>query len=399
MPSLGPPLRLRLFVLRSSCCWLLAWLGCRGPGAEPAPAARASASAAPAVSPPALLELSTHARPVDSAVVALEQAIQAQKLRPPARRAHEPQLAFAKGVLGRLTRDGFEVYDTSDFGLLHQEPLESPRALLALADGSLLAIGGRALLRWEREKKRATALPRPMLLPGVQLYADAQQPDLIWTFDDSRASGDARPPTLRSYRLAQAAVPVLLPEQTVELSSPSGGVFGVSRERVWLYVTPGHVERFSPGGLRLPGFATAESSLPTWLLPARRLDQSLWLNEQGQASRVLLAAGCRRLSQVTLAGPVVDADVGDQGRLLAMVVVTGPGPRFELSLLDQELAPVGRVVLPSDAPTGTEDWVKVVTENQTVVVAPGQARVAVGGPGRLAIFDGGGGQLFSKSSK
>lgn len=396
MPSLGPLTRLWLAILWFSCSSLAAWSGCKGPGAEPAPAPLVSA--APTSSPP-LLELSPHARPVDSAVVALERAVQAQKLRPPARRIHEPQLAFGKGVLGRLTQDAFEAYDTSNFSLLHREPLESPRAVLALADGSLLAIGGSTLMRWERGQKRATALPRPMLLPAAQLYADAQQRDVIWTFDDRHGSGGAGPATLRSYRLAPAAVPVLLPEQTVELASPSGGVFGVSREGVWLYLTPGHVERFSPGGLRLPGFAMAPSSLPTWLLPARRLDQSLWLDEQGQASRVLLAAGCKRLAQVTPAGSVVDADVGDQGRLLALVLVTGPGPRFELSLLDQDLAPVGRVVLPSDAPTGAEDWVKVVTENQTVVVAPGQGRVAVGGPGRLSIFDGVGRELFTIASK
>jgi hypothetical protein len=346
-----------------------------------------------------LRERTEQPRPVDSAVVALEQAVQAQKLVPPARRMHEPQLAFGKNTLGRLTRDGFAVYDSRDFSLLAEEALESPRALLALVDGSLLAIGARTMLRWERDKKRPTTLPRPMLLPGAQLYADAQQYDLIWTFDGGHGGADARPGTLRSYRLAPGPLPLLLPEQTVELSSPGGGAFGVSREGVWLYVTPGRVERFSPGGLRLPGFTGAEASVPTWVIPARRLDQSLWLDERGHASRVLLAPGCKRLASVALAGPVVDVDMGDQGRLLALVLVTGPGPRFELSLLDQDLTPLGRVLLPSDAPTGSDDWVKVVTENQTVVVAPGAARVAVGGPSRLSIFDGHGAKLFSIPSK
>ncbi|MES1185973.1 MAG: hypothetical protein ABUL60_19320 [Myxococcales bacterium] len=389
-------MRPRLAVLLLSCCPLAVLPSCKkGPGAEPAPLR----SGGPASSVKPLLERTAQPRPVDSAVVALEQAVQAQKLVPPARRMHEPQLAFGKNTLGRLTRDGFAVYDSRDFSLLAEEALESPRALLALADGSLLAIGARAMLRWERDKKRPTTLPRPMLLPGAQLYADAQQYDLIWTFDGGHGSADARPGTLRSYRLAPGPLPLLLPEQTVELSSPGGGVLGVTREGVWLYVTAGRVERFSPGGLRLPGFTGADAALPTWVVPARRLDQSLWLDERGQASRVLLAPGCKRLATVALPGAVVDVDVGDQGRLLALVLVTGPGPRFELSLLDQDLAPLGRVLLPSDAPTGSENWVKVVTENQTVVVAPGAARVAVGGPSRLSIFDGHGAQLFSIPSK
>jgi hypothetical protein len=159
------------------------------------------------------------------------------------------------------------------------------------------------------------------------------------------------------------------------------------------------VERYSPGGLRLPGFDCQDGSLPTWIVPARRLDQSVWLEEQGSASRVLLGAGCKRLSNVSLGGALVDVAVGDEGRLVALVLVTGPGPRFELSLLDQELAPLGRGTLPSDPPTGADDWVKVVTENQTVVVAPREPRVAVGGPARVSIFDARGAPLFSIPSK
>jgi hypothetical protein len=339
-------------------------------------------------------------RPINSAVLAFERTLQAQKLRPPARRVHEPQLAFGKGAFGQLTRDGFAVYDSGDFRLLTSQALESPRALVALADGSLLAIGARTMLRWERDKKRPTALPRPILLPGTQLYADAQQHDLLWTFDgESRGGTDRAPATLRSYRLKPAEAQLLLPEQTVDLSSPRAGVFGVSREGVWLYATRGHVERYSPGGLRLPGFDCPNESPPTWIVPARRLDQSLWLEEQGSASRVLLGAGCKRLSSVSLGGALVDVAGGDEGRLLALVLVTGPGPRFELSLLNQDLEPLGRGTLPSDPPTGGDDWVKVVTENQTVVVAPREPRVAVGGPLRVSIFDARGASLFSIPSK
>jgi len=336
------------------------------------------------------------ARPPSSAVVALEKAFQQEKLPVPARRFHAPQLAFGKGVLGQLTRDALAVYDTEDFRLLESVPLESPRALLALADGSLLALGARRMLRWEREKKRATQMSKPLVLPQAQLYADAQQADLFWIFD---GEGGAGPATLSSYRLTPSDSPVPLPEQTVELASPRGGVFGVTREGVWLYRTPARVERLSPGGLRLPSFAVKDAALPTWVASARRLDQSLWVDEAGVVSRVLVSPSYKLLSSVQLAGKVVDADVGDEGRLLAVVAVTGPGPRFELLLLDEGLAMRGRVVLPSDAPTGMDDWVKVVTENQNVAVAGRGARVAVGGPLRVTIFDAVGAQLFSIPSR
>jgi len=57
------------------------------------------------------------------------------------------------------------------------------------------------------------------------------------------------------------------------------------------------------------------------------------------------------------------------------------------------------VVLPGDPPTGAEDWLKVVTENQSVAVAPREPRVAVGGPARVTIFDARGKQIFSISSE
>lgn len=384
--------------------WLAAcpliWLGCassaalvgckeRRPNAA-ALAPIASSSATGVVPAPGI----GTARPVRPPPIELEKKLQQERLPLPPLSTHAPQLAFGKGVLGLLTQDALRVFDTADFQLLANLPLESPRAVLALADGSLLAMGARAMFRWEREQKRQAPLPRPVLLPGVELYADAQQADLLWTFDAGRPGG-AGPATLQSFRLSPASVALLLPEQTIELTSPPAGVFGVSREGVWLYVTPSHAERFSPGGLRLSSLQLSVPVLPAWILPTRRLEQSLWVEESGRVSRVTVSPRYRHLASAQLPGRVLAADAGDDGRLLAAVVVTGAGPRFELALLDQGLVSLGQVVLPADQPTGTSDWVKVVTENQNVAVAPREARVAVGGPKRVTIFDGRGKLLFS----
>ena len=339
------------------------------------------------------------AAPVSSEALAFEKSVQAKKLSLPARRIHSPQLAFGKGVLGQLGADALRVYDAADFRLLASEPLEGPRALLALADGSLLAIGAHHMLRWERDKKHAASLPRPVLLPGSQLYADAQRPDRLWVFDAEGGVGDSHRPELLSYLLKPGPRDLPLPEQSIELRSPRGGVFGVTREGTWLYVTAGLAERFSPGGLRLSGLTLSEPVSPTWLLPARRLDQSLWLDDSGRTSRAMVSPTYKLLTSVQLPGKTLDADVGDEGRLLAALVVTGEGPRFELLLLDPELGQLGRVVLPSDPPTGDDEWVKAVMENQTLAVAGRQPRVAVGGPSRLTIFDGIGRLIFSIPSR
>jgi hypothetical protein len=340
------------------------------------------------------------AAPRRPAVVAFEKALQAKKLPPPPRRTHAPRIAFGKGVLGQLTPDSLRVFDEVDFRLLATEPLESPRALLALADGSLLAIGASRMLHWQRENKHAKALPRPVLLPGAHVYADPQRGDHFWVADVEGNAGDSRGPgLLHSYGLNPSDAPLLVPEQSIELTSPRGGVFGLTREGTWLYVTAGHGERLSPGGLRLSSLRVGDSAPPTWLLPARRLDQSLWLQDSGQVSRVLVSPTYKSLGAAQLPGKAVDADVGNDGQLLAVVVVTGEGPRFELLVLDQKLAQQARVVLPSDEPTGNDDWATVVTQNQSVAVARAGPQIAVGGPLRLTIWDDEGKQLFSIPSK
>ena len=84
---------------------------------------------------------------------------------------------------------------------------------------------------------------------------------------------------------------------------------------------------------------------------------------------------------------------------MAIVSITGEGPRFELELFDAQLTERARLVLPSDEPTGTDDWVQVVTANQQLVVSPLAPRVAVGGPSRAVIFDAAGKVIFSIPSR
>lgn len=371
------------------------------PPAEPSPPeAGTSALAASQRQAPEPSPTLGAARPVPSEVLAVEKAVRSQKLSLPGLRQHAPQLVFGKGTLGQLTRNALRVFDTTDFRLLAELPLESPRALAALPDGALLAIGARSLLRWERSKEHPTSLPRPVLLPGAQIYADAQRADALWVFDErGRGESAATAATLQLYRLLPGGDALVLPEQSIELGSPPGGVFGVTREGVWLYLTRGQCERLGPGGARLSKLSLGDTALPTWVLPARRLDQSLWVTESGSVTRVLVSPTYKLLGAAQLASRVVAADSGDEGRLLAAVLVTEVGPRFELALLDQELAPRGRVALAAEEPTTGDDWVRAVTENQQVAVAPRSGLVAVGGPLRVTIFDASAKAVFSIPSR
>lgn len=343
-------------------------------------------------SPPPSAHVSADASPDRAAVTALQRELQSARLALPPRRRHLPGLAFGSGALGRLRDDSLQVLDDRTLEELARIPLEQPRAVLGMADGALVAVGTSGLVRWERGKPVAPPAPRPVLLPGAELYPDPRRADVIWVLDP-----DAVPPKLTSYALGATSVSrVLVPEQTIEAAGPRGGTFGVTREGVWLYVTPGKVERFAPSGLKLPSLRSTEGTAPSWTLPSRRIDQSLWLEDTGPLTRVLVSPVFKSLSRVSSGGAPYTADVGDEGRLLGLVVVTGAGPRFELALFDTEHRERGRVVLPGDSPTGRSDWVPFVTRNQQLAVAPREARVAVGGPDRLTIFDGAGNIILSK---
>jgi hypothetical protein len=388
-------MRLPIGAVLSNALTLLALLSCQAPlggddaqpKPQPAPPPRPSL-----VVPP--VPMASPSRVPSDEVLAVERSLQARLPLPP-RREHVPRLAFGKGVVGQLTTTALRVYSTSDASLLVEARLEAPRAVVALADGALLAVGASALLRVEGAK--AKTLPRPIFLPGAELYADAMQADRIWIFEGRRAGG-ARP-TLSSFRLASGEQKLLLPEQVIELEGQGGGIFGTTREGVWLYFGEQRVQRFGPGGARLPGLAWPRVSRPFVLLPTRRLDQAYLLSDDGRVTRALVTPIFRELSAVDLGLVPFAAEVGNEGRLLAVIAVSGAGPRFELRLFDEQLQPTGRAALPAEEPTGRADWVQVVTRHLEMACAPRDARVAVGGPERVLIFDGEAKQVLSIPSR
>lgn len=313
----------------------------------------------------------------------MERSLQTTRLTLPPRRRHLPQLAFGAGTLARLRDGDVQVLDDRSLDEVAVIALDRPRAVVGMADGALVAVGDGGLVRFERGKRVAPPGARPVLFPGAELYPDARSPDLLWVFD-----AESSPPNLRSYRLGASSVGgVLVPEQAIDLQSPRGGTLGVTREGVWLYLTPHRVERLAPSGLQLTPLVGGPASVPSWSLPTRRVDQSVWVDEAGNLTRALVSPVFKPLGAVSNPGSTYAAEAGYEGRLLALITVTGAGPRFELSLFDADLRELARARLPGEPPTGERDWLRVVTRNQELAVAPRSARVAVGGPDRLTIYD------------
>jgi hypothetical protein len=388
---------MRLLAGLVAACWLgaVAAVGCRSQPAPPSepgtrPAAPSLSDLPPLFEPP----------PITSAAVALEQRIQSERLRPAPQPTRPPCLAFGKGIFGQLAASELRVFDERDFRRLASAPLVGPRALLTLADGALLAVGSEAMLRFEPGARRAVSLSRPALLPDMQLLADPIEADRIWIFDGAPLRTTAATPvSLNGFRLDKEPRSAL-PEQEIRLESARGGALGMSREGVWLYLTPGRAERLSPAGLRLSGLRLPEALSPLWVLPTRRLDQSVLLDAQGGLVSAEISPNFRQLGRSELGVTPLSAAVGDEGRLLAVIALEpGPGPRFSLQLFDAAQRRLANVALPSEPPNGKDDWLRVVTENQSVSVAPREPRVAVGGPQRVSIFDGQGKQIFSIPSQ
>jgi hypothetical protein len=332
--------------------------------------------------------------PIASEARALARDIQASKLQLAPERSREPRITFGDGVVAQLTASELVVRSDTDFEVVLRRPLAGPRLVLPLADSSLLVVGARELLHFEPKNKRVKALARPVLLPGTELLPDAIAADRVWIFDPGGGQSAPTPPTLSSVQLDPEAQGILLPSQTLELEPGGPGVLGATREGVWIHWAAKTAQRFGPGGARLPGLKLPELPKLLWALPARRLDQCYLFDEQGGVFKAVVSPTFRKLSGIQLQGQPLSADVGDEGRLLAVVVVAGAGPRFELQLFDADLKELARVPLPAEMPTGDEEWVRVVTENQGVSVASRRPLVALGGPARLLILDGHGKQIF-----
>jgi hypothetical protein len=302
-----------------------------------------------------------------------------RKMRLAPRRGAAFALAFGKGRLGQVTEDALTVRDTSTYRVKLKLGLEKPRAVTALADGSLFCPGGRQTLRllWHDDKPRV--YPPMPLLPGSQVFGDRVDPDRVWSVS---ASGK----TLFGYDLVKKEGELLGPTELIELEGFDRHALTSIRDGSFVYSTESGFSRFHGTGKKEP--VQANSTDVFRILPGSRPDTMWLLRLDRRASLHGLVGGkLARLETVNLEADPFDAE--SAGGLLAVLELDQPSDApwtFVLEVFDVSGKRKFREALPAIETLG-EDWVERLTENRGLAVSADPPAVAIGGPTALTVFD------------
>jgi hypothetical protein len=329
------------------------------PPASP-PSAAPSASAAPA---PHLL---------------LDPAVR-RKMRLAPRQGATLTLAFGKGRLGQLTPGGLAVRDGATYRVKLTLDLEKPRAVAALADGSLFCPGEARTLRllWHDEKPRV--YPPSPILPGSQIFADRVDSERVWSMT---ASGK----TLFGYDLTEEKRALLAPKEWVELDGFDHHALGSLRDGSFMYTTDSGFSRFHRAGKKEA--VQANSTDVVRVLPASRPD-TVWLVrlDRRVSLQSLVGGKLARVETVNLEADPFDAD--SAGGLLAVLELDQPSDApwtFVLEVFDVSGKRQFRETLPA-VESLDQDWFERLTENRGLAISADPPRVAIGGPTALTVFD------------
>lgn len=302
-----------------------------------------------------------------------------RKLRLGPRRGAGFALAFGKSRLGQVTSDGLTVRDAATYRVLFRLDLEKPRAVTALADGSLLCPGAKRTLRLLRHDDKPRVYPLLPLLPGAQVFGDRVDPERVWSMS---ANGT----TLFGYSLNADKADLLAPTEWVSLDGFDRHALTSLRDGSFMYSTEGGFSRFHGAGQKEP--IVANSTDVFRILPGSRPDTVWLLRLDRRVSLHSVVAGkLARLETVNLEADPYDADAA--GGLLAVLELDQPSDApwtFVLEVFDVSGKRKLREALPAMESLG-EDWVDRLTENRNLALSADPPRVAVGGPTALTVFD------------
>jgi hypothetical protein len=284
-------------------------------------------------------------------------------------------IATGRRLLVRLASDKLESYALPEAKLTFEKKLDGPRAAVAIAGGSVVAIGRLESFRVDPGAKEPVRLPALVYTPGTLVLPERRDSSVLYNVERSTRSLLKQP--------LVAGRNTLLGER-VELDGYDGGPIAMMRDGAALFRTSDGV------GLALPGTRPKPlkgSELRPWrLLPGRRIDQAWAIGADGSVESWQLAGRIQVLRRFTLGAPPFDV-TSSEVYLAAVVVEEGRGPRrFLLRVFDAEGRPVLERVLPPDPPAKGEKWAAKVVADRHVVLGDPEPIVAVGGPGALQVW-------------
>lgn len=283
-------------------------------------------------------------------------------------------LAFGRRRLAQLTENAVVVRDTARWKEVVRLPLDSPRAVVALADGSFFACGAREAVRLLPHDTKAKRGKRLLLLPRSELFPDRAAPNALWV----RSAGTAL------FRYDVESSDSFAPEEWIELEGFDRNLVGSLRDGSFVFSTAAGLSRVHGKGKAEPLLAVPPGVLR--VLPGSRPDTA-WLVGAKEASlQRIVGRKLDRVAGVTFAATVWDADAA--GQWLGVLELEQPdgAPRsFVLEVFDTDGNRHFRAALPADE-SGTPDWVSRLTRDRHLSVSSEPPLVAVGGPGRLDVF-------------
>jgi hypothetical protein len=300
----------------------------------------------------------------------------------PPRDAPAQRIAFGAGRFAQLGEQELVVRNTGDYAVILAQPVQDPRAVTELADGSLLVATGDALYHLERKATAVKRYPRVVLLPGSLLLPDRKEPTRFFSFHT--VSGSLYP-----HVLEPSESPLLPFGDVSELGVVSRGAFTPLKDGSFLYASDGALSRVFPRGKKLTFKLPPRPGEIQRLLTTRRIDQawSVWSDRQLELFQV--APRLASVKTLPLLPHVFDAASSDRFVALLCWENRPAGPRrWSLSVIDGDGQKRFEIEVPGEPATGAgEAWVAAVTRNKTLVLSNREPLVAVGGPTTFTIWN------------
>jgi hypothetical protein len=284
-------------------------------------------------------------------------------------------LCFGRHLLVRLQSDRVEVITLPELATALEKKLDGARGVVAIAGGSIVAVGANVALRLDPGAKAPVRLPPVPWLPGTLLLPERRDSNFLWAVASVGKS------FLRQRLVLDPAGAF---DKEITLEGYDGGPVTALRDGAFLYRADGGVRRSLPEGRPRP-FATEFA--PWRLLPGRRVDEAWAVAEDGRIE--LWQLGERLLVKARLTAGAAPFDAAASPDYLALVVIEEPGNaerRFHLRVFGNDGALVLDHTLEPGPPETGEDWTELAVRDRHVALSDTDPLVAVGGTGALEVF-------------